>query len=100
MMNKEECPDEDYEIKKQTSYDVLKLEQIDSNPFCHHGPTVLFTDSKKEFYSCSACRDKKLCQFYFKLEENGKKSIPESKMNEWKQRYMIAQQNYFIMREK
>lgn len=45
-------------------YDVLNLDKLDQNPYWVHGPTVLFSNRVKKFYSCSACRDQKLCFFF------------------------------------
>ncbi|XP_023234754.1 zinc finger CCHC domain-containing protein 4-like [Centruroides sculpturatus] len=51
--------------------DLVIQEDISSNPRCSHGPTLLFTkfvkDARKtgrRFYACSACRDRKECQFF------------------------------------
>lgn len=51
--------------------DVIFQSDISNNPRCIHGPTLLFKkfvkDEKKSgrrFYACSACRDRKECQFF------------------------------------
>ncbi|CAI9717332.1 rRNA N6-adenosine-methyltransferase ZCCHC4-like isoform X1 [Octopus vulgaris] len=59
---------------------------LDSNaanaPHCAHGPTLLFVryisggKSSKRFYACSACRDRKDCNFY-QLEDE---KISEAKL--------------------
>ena len=66
------------------------------------GPTLLFTDGKKKYFSCSACRDKKLCNFYYKYEEeaNGSFKISPNKLKEWRERYQEAQGNYTRLRKK
>jgi hypothetical protein len=66
-------------------YDVLELNKLETNPFCPHGPTILFTNGRKKFYSCSACRDNKKCSFYYEYNEN--KKIPEMKLKFWLERY-------------
>jgi len=64
------------------------LENLDKNPRCPHGPSILFEDTvkgkKRKYWACSAYRDKKSCDFYvskkqkitqgtrFKWEENEK----------------------------
>jgi hypothetical protein len=76
-------------------YDVLNLESLDQNPFCNHGPTILFKNKIKKFYACSACRDHKLCSFYASYDEN--KSLPDTKLIEWKERYLefnLPKSNY------
>lgn len=58
------------------------------NPWCPHGPTVLFEkkaksgSSKAEFYACSAFRDRKQCSFFLKKDDAVKKTEnPELKKN-------------------
>lgn len=67
---------------------IIHLEDLDNNPRCPHGPSILFEDSvkgkKRKYWACSAYRDKKSCDFYvskkqkitkgtrFKWEENEK----------------------------
>ncbi|XP_046469134.1 rRNA N6-adenosine-methyltransferase ZCCHC4 isoform X1 [Neodiprion pinetum] len=50
------------------------------HPKCPHGPTLLFgryVDGEyKQFYACSACRDRKLCSFYL---EHGSKPTKHQK---------------------
>ena len=67
------------------NYDVLELDKLETNPFCPHGPTILFTNGRKKFFSCSACRDNKKCSFYYEYNEN--KKIPDEKMKFWFERY-------------
>lgn len=66
-------------------YDVLNLEQLEQNPYCVHGPTVLFANKLKKFYACSACRDHKLCSFYAVYDEN--KKFSQEKLEIWKNVY-------------
>ncbi len=49
-----------------TTFDAIDLENLKTNPYCTHGPTILFENKKtqKKFYSCSATRDHKKCNFY------------------------------------
>jgi len=65
------------------NFDALELDKIASNPFCSHGPTILFANDKKKFFACSACRDHKLCKFYLNHEHFTKK-----KFKEWHDRYL------------
>jgi len=51
-------------------YDVHHLENLSLNPYCNHGPTVIFSNKSKKFYACSACRDHKLCNFYTEFDAN------------------------------
>lgn len=48
---------------------------LKSAPCCCHGPTILFEKEikrkLKKFYACSASRDRKYCNFYWLVEENG-----------------------------
>ncbi|RMZ99908.1 zinc finger CCHC domain-containing 4 [Brachionus plicatilis] len=64
-----------------SNYDVIDLENINQNPYCNHGPTILFKNKDKLFYACSACRDHKLCNFYLKYEEG--KKISQEKYDFW-----------------
>lgn len=56
-----------------------------NHPRCPHGPTLLFgkyiDGSLEKFYACSACRDRKLCNFYLK---DGEKLTKKEKIN-WEQ---------------
>lgn len=49
------------------------LDQLEDNPSCPHGPTILFkrlTDGEEQkFYACAACRDRKDCNFFMKFGE-------------------------------
>ena len=67
-------------------YDVLNLEDLTLNPYCRHGPAVLFSNKIKKFYACSACREHKLCNFYVQYEVD--KKFSEEKLNAWKNRYL------------
>ncbi|XP_043918099.1 rRNA N6-adenosine-methyltransferase ZCCHC4 [Protopterus annectens] len=58
--------------------DVILSEDIDARaPKCPHGPTLLFTkicrgeehEPGRRFYACSACRDRKDCNFFQWEEE-------------------------------
>ncbi|CAF0889323.1 unnamed protein product [Brachionus calyciflorus] len=71
-----------------SNYDVLNLEKISENPYCPHGPTIVFTNGKKSFYACSACRDHKLCNFYLEYEND--KTISEEKIKNWLSRYKAS----------
>jgi hypothetical protein len=67
------------------NYDVLDLSELAKHPYCKHGPTVLFSNTKKKFYSCAACRDHKQCTFY--AEYNEDKPISGDKLKVWFDRY-------------
>lgn len=47
--------------------------QLSENPCCPHGPTILFSrligKEKRRFFACSACRDRKDCNFFLWEEE-------------------------------
>jgi len=59
-----------YDQRKKKHYNLCEPTSTDDVPVCPHGPTLLFvqTDSDgsvlEKFYACSACRDRKDCQFY------------------------------------
>ncbi|XP_008557635.1 rRNA N6-adenosine-methyltransferase ZCCHC4 [Microplitis demolitor] len=54
---------------------------LKSHPQCPHGPTLLFARRINEdlnyFYACSACRDRKICHFYLKKDEELTKAQKE-----------------------
>lgn len=77
----------EFKLYRMTSndYDVLNLDTLNTNPYCVHGPTVLFSNKLKKFFSCSACRDHKLCNFYANYDG---KSFSEDKLNKWKNIYL------------
>ncbi|XP_054609674.1 cGMP-specific 3',5'-cyclic phosphodiesterase isoform X6 [Dunckerocampus dactyliophorus] len=51
-------------------YEVVLTQSDKSTPCCPHGPTLLFEKVRKDgergrrFYACSACRDRKDCNFF------------------------------------
>ncbi|XP_061923030.1 rRNA N6-adenosine-methyltransferase ZCCHC4 isoform X1 [Entelurus aequoreus] len=51
-------------------YEVVFTEGNKSTPCCPHGPTLLFEKTRKDgergrrFFACSACRDRKDCNFF------------------------------------
>lgn len=47
-------------------FDAIELENLNQNPYCIHGPTILFENinQEKRFYSCSTIRNHKKCKFY------------------------------------
>ncbi|XP_077444190.1 rRNA N(6)-adenosine-methyltransferase ZCCHC4 [Stigmatopora argus] len=48
-------------------YEVILKDGDTSAPWCPHGPTLLFEkreEGRKRFYACSACRDRKECNFF------------------------------------
>ncbi|CAG9865183.1 unnamed protein product [Phyllotreta striolata] len=59
----------------KTSTDVV-VGDIDNNPHCPHGPTVLFSKASQEgvtrYFACSACRDRKNCKFYVLEDQRDK----------------------------
>jgi hypothetical protein len=64
-------------LKEMANFDAIELENLKSNPYCLHGPTVLFEDQKtgEKFYSCSATRDHKICSFHLKRSDLNKTQI-------------------------
>lgn len=74
----------------QTSVVLQKC--LDGNPWCSHGPTILFERTfltpKKEntikFYACSAYRDRKDCPSYFTADESNCCKESEDKKFRWK----------------
>ncbi|XP_034940020.1 rRNA N6-adenosine-methyltransferase ZCCHC4 [Chelonus insularis] len=68
---------------------------ISEHPKCAHGPTLLFqrtyNDNKiKYFYACSACRDRKLCNFY--LEKDQQMTLSQKKL--WDQQLQKLSKSY------
>ena len=58
--------------------EILKI--CPSNPACVHGPTILFGDKdNKNYFACSAYRDRKSCHFYHPQDEN----ISEKSASKW-----------------
>lgn len=57
------------------------------NPCCPHGPTIMFSkkikDETKNFYACSAQRDRKFCSFYLE-EGNQPKSFVKQEILSFK----------------
>ncbi|KAJ8932230.1 hypothetical protein NQ314_014823 [Rhamnusium bicolor] len=51
-------------------------ENLESHPHCPHGPTILFSrevkGKKRNFFACSACRDRKHCNFFLWEDERNK----------------------------
>lgn len=56
------------------------IEDPKSHPSCPHGPTLLFGGRKngRQFYACSACRDKKPCKFFLWADDIKKSSNLEA----------------------
>ncbi|XP_022917027.2 rRNA N(6)-adenosine-methyltransferase ZCCHC4 [Onthophagus taurus] len=57
---------------------------LNKSPQCPHGPTILFsrsTHEKRKFFACSACRDKKDCNFFLWQDEVD--SLSESVRKSW-----------------
>ena len=69
-------------------FDAHNLENIEKNPFCIHGPTVLFENVKesKKYYSCSAIRNHKKCKFYELHRE-----FSETELAKWAKTYKKCQ---------
>ena len=71
-------------IEEHSSLKVILEGDIQSNPKCDHGPSVLFErimsegKIRKQFFACSAFRDRKNCPFYM---INGEKRPKIPKMS-------------------
>ncbi|XP_063976689.1 rRNA N6-adenosine-methyltransferase ZCCHC4 [Diachasmimorpha longicaudata] len=69
---------------------------LKDHPQCVHGPTLLFgrrvNGEIKQYYACSACRDRKLCSFY--LEKTDK--LTKIQKNGWREesKKFIQQYNH------
>ncbi|KAJ3663199.1 hypothetical protein Zmor_007503 [Zophobas morio] len=52
------------------------IQDLKTHPWCPHGPTLLFSrrinDTKRNFFACSACRDRKSCPFFLYEDEKNK----------------------------
>ena len=77
-------------VKSKT---IVNLQQsLTDNPWCAHGPTILFerirtekVDNKSsKYYACSAYRDHKECTAYFPASENANCNVAKEKMFKWK----------------
>ncbi|XP_041127088.1 rRNA N6-adenosine-methyltransferase ZCCHC4 [Polyodon spathula] len=84
---------------------ILNKEGLEKAPSCPHGPTLLFVKSSKgmergrRFYACSACRDRRDCNFFqwedekvsevrlLAREENNKIKQPPYTHQEYLSRY-------------
>ncbi|RLU20468.1 hypothetical protein DMN91_007078 [Ooceraea biroi] len=67
---------------------------LENHPQCPHGPTLLFgrycASELHKFYACSACRDRKMCNFYL---EYGKELL-KSQRRVWEQEKKKLAQSY------
>lgn len=45
------------------------MEDLSGHPSCPHGPALLFRRQNTRFYACSACRNRKDCQFFMHEDE-------------------------------
>ncbi len=57
----------------------------------------MFTNGNKQFYSCSACRDHKICNFYAAANNenvNEKSNFTPEKIAQWHQIYLESQPSY------
>lgn len=73
--------------------DVI-INNISENPYCPHGPTILFekfqvTKQSRQYFSCSACRDRKDCSFFFWADQK----ISLIRLQDWKNIYNEARPN-------
>ncbi|XP_042211965.1 rRNA N6-adenosine-methyltransferase ZCCHC4-like isoform X2 [Homarus americanus] len=62
------------------------INNIEDNPLCIHGPTLLFerfqsNGQSRQFYACSACRDRRDCAFFHWADQK----ITSSKKELWDQ---------------
>ncbi|CAH0564076.1 unnamed protein product [Brassicogethes aeneus] len=67
-------------------------EDLSDHPQCPHGPTILFSKlhngEKRNFFACSACRDRKHCNFFLWQDElskvlDGRKEAWEEERNKF-----------------
>ena len=62
----------------------------------------MFSNGKKKFFACSACRDHKLCQFYVefddgkKLDEKQKKKFFDRYLDINKKAHLEFEKKYFL----
>ena len=76
--------------KSKTKVYIQK--SLAKNPWCAHGPTILFervcteNESKKssKFYACSAYRDRKECGAFFQAADDAKCTVSKEKLLRWK----------------
>lgn len=69
-------------LKKKIRFPIMSgLEVVIKNsknhPKCPHGPALLFSrlvdGVRRNFFACSACRDRKLCPFFLYEDEKNRK---------------------------
>ena len=79
-----------------SSYEVCELENLANNPFCSHGPTILFEEKlrQKRFYACSACRNAKECPFHQEERE-----FKPSELKKWRKMYKQTLPIYKVAKE-
>ncbi|GLH02854.1 Zinc finger CCHC domain-containing protein 4 [Gryllus bimaculatus] len=65
-----------FEVEEQMTnitYVDISPNEVNNHPFCPHGPTLLFSRHTKKgdrkYYACSACRNRKLCNFFHWADE-------------------------------
>ncbi|XP_061620353.1 rRNA N6-adenosine-methyltransferase ZCCHC4 isoform X2 [Phyllopteryx taeniolatus] len=82
-------------------YEVILSEGDRSTPRCPHGPTLLFEKVRKRgeggrrFYACSACRDRKDCNFFQWEDEKVSEARELARQaNNKRQRAPFSQQQY------
>lgn len=84
-------PNDSVTDKKCQTTAVLQ-DHLEDNPWCAHGPTVLFErissmgkdDKRTQFYACSAYRDRKDCSAHFKADDVHPSHISQEKKLKWK----------------
>lgn len=63
------------------------IKDLKDHPQCAHGPTILFSremkGTRRNFFACSACRERKHCSFF--LWEDERNKLTTSKRNIWEQ---------------
>jgi len=79
------------DVSKKLGVDALidQNQCLEKNPYCAHGPTILFErffkdKPSRKFYACSACRDRKDCAFFQWADEkvtSGKQILQQETKN-------------------
>lgn len=77
--------------------EVIKSD-LQKHPRCPHGPTLLFSrivdGQPRNFFSCSACRDKKDCNFFVWEDERNKVSVAKSKAWDKERQKLVGNLNH------
>lgn len=74
------------------------IEDLKNHPLCPHGPTILFSrlvdGKKRNYFACSACRDRKECSFFMWQDERAKTTNASKDAWEQERKKFLANINH------